>query len=139
MSEARADWAYCFALIADVNMAGYAFDQAVIEANIWRNVRAYMRDVTISEEKIALDVVKEVGHGNTFLTHPHTARNFKKELHFFDERTLAWEATLSDSMVPEAKEIAKSILKEHTVPALDPAVVRAGEELIDAYQKEAKE
>ena len=118
---------------------GVAFDQAVIEANIWRNVRAYMRDVTISEEKIALDVVKEVGHGNTFLTHPHTARNFKKELHFFDERTLAWEATLSNSMVPEAKEIARSILKEHTVPALDPAVVRAGDELIDAYRKEAKE
>ncbi|UCE81274.1 MAG: trimethylamine methyltransferase family protein [Methanobacteriota archaeon] len=117
---------------------GVAFDQAVIEASVWRNVRAYMRDVTISEETIALDVVKEVGHGNTFLTHPHTARNFKKELFFFDEKTLGWEATLSDSMVPEARAIAKSILKEHTVPALDDEIVRSGNEIIERYEKDAK-
>ena len=118
---------------------GVAFEQAVIEANIWRNVRPYMRDVTISEETIALDVVKEVGHGNTFLTHPHTARSFKKELHFFDEKVLAWEATMSDAMVPEAKAVAKAILKEHRVPGLDADVVRAGNGIIAAYEKEAKE
>ncbi len=118
---------------------GVAFDQAVIEANIWKNVRAYMRDVTISEETIALDVVKEVGHGNSFLSHIHTARNFKKELRFFDEKTLGWEATLSDGMVPEARDIARQILKEHTVPPIDEAVVHAGDEIIARYVKEAKE
>jgi trimethylamine--corrinoid protein Co-methyltransferase len=117
---------------------GVAFDQAVIEANIWKNVRAYMRAVTISEETIALDVVKEVGHGNSFLSHMHTARNFKKELHFFDEKTLEWEATISDKMVPEAREIAKRILKEHKVPAIDDSVVRSGDEIIARYVKEAK-
>lgn len=117
---------------------GVAFDQAVIEAHIWKNVRAYMRDVTISEETIALDVVKEVGHGNSFLSHVHTARNFKKELHFFDEKTLGWEATISDKMVPEARAIAKRILKEHTVPAVDDSVVRSGDAIIARYVKEAR-
>jgi trimethylamine--corrinoid protein Co-methyltransferase len=117
---------------------GVAFDQAVIEAHIWENVRAYMRDVTISEETIALDVVKEVGHGNSFLSHVHTARNFKEELHFFDEKTLGWEATISDKMVPEARDIARRILKEHTVSAVDDSVVRAGDEVIARYVKEAK-
>lgn len=114
---------------------GAAFDQAVIEAYIWEHVRAFMRNFKISPETIALDVVKQVGHGNTFLMHPHTARNFKKELFFRDDKILSWERTYSDSMIPEAREIAKKILKEHTVPAMDKSIIERGNELISDYEK----
>lgn len=116
---------------------GASFEQAVIESYIWENVRGFMRNFEISEETIALDVVRQVGHGNSFLTHVHTARNFKKELFFFDEMKKDWERTYSDAMVPQAKEIAKSLLKSHKVPAIDADVKREGDRVIAEYEKVA--
>jgi len=115
---------------------GCSYEQLVIDAYLWENVRAFMRDFTISEETIALDIVKEVGHGNSFLTHPHTARNFKKELFFYDKKKLAWEATLSYRMVPKAKEVAMRLLKEHEVEPLDRDIIRQGDELLKEYEKQ---
>jgi len=114
---------------------GVSYEQAVIESRIWENFRGFMRPFKFDESTIALDVVKQVGHGNTFLSHPHTARNFRKELFFRDEKILEWEKTYSDEMVPEAREIAKGILREHEVPKLDGAVLVAGNGLIAEYEK----
>jgi len=79
--------------------------------------------------------VKEVGHGNTFLTHPHTAKNFKKELFFRDKKKMEWEATLSTKMVPEAKEIAKKLLREHEVDPIDKDIVKQGDQILKEYEK----
>jgi trimethylamine:corrinoid methyltransferase-like protein len=107
----------------------------VIDANMWDSLRAYMRKFVFNEETSALDVVKKVGHGNTFLTSPHTLKNFKKELNFWDPKKLEWEATFSNKMVPEAKRIAKQLLKEHEVPTIGKAALRQGDELIRDYEK----
>ena len=114
---------------------GASLIQLVIDAYVWENVRPFMRRIPVDEEKIALDVIGQVGHGNTFLTHPHTLRNFRKELHFWDRSKLEWEATLSDRMVPKAKEVATRLLAEHQVQLIDPDVVEQGNELIRSYEK----
>jgi trimethylamine--corrinoid protein Co-methyltransferase len=113
---------------------GCSYEMLVLDASLWRHLRAFMRDFAVSEETIALDVVKAVGHGNTFLKHPHTARNFRKDLFFRDPNRLPWEATLSDRMIPEARETAKGLLKEHEVPSLDRDVLKQGDELIRTYE-----
>jgi trimethylamine--corrinoid protein Co-methyltransferase len=114
---------------------GCALEQAVIDAYMWENLRAYMRKFVFSKETAALDVIKAVGHGNTFLTHPHTMKNFKKELHFWDPAKLGMESTLSDKMVPEAKKIAKRLLKEHEVPPLEKNALKEGDKLIRDFEK----
>ncbi|OGS44317.1 MAG: hypothetical protein A3K76_02320 [Euryarchaeota archaeon RBG_13_57_23] len=114
---------------------GASLEQLVIDAYLWEDLRAYMRKITFSEQTVALDVIKAVGHGNTFLTHPHTLRNFKKELHFWDPAKLAWEASLSSKMVPEAKKVAKELLKSHHVPPLDKNVLQKGDEVIRTFEK----
>jgi len=38
------------------------------------------RELVVNEETLALDVIKAVGHGGGFLGHPHTLKNFRKEL-----------------------------------------------------------
>ena len=116
---------------------GAALEQLVIDAYMWDDLRAYQRTYTFDEAHAALDVIKAVGHGNSFLTHPHTLRNFKKELHFWDPQKLAWEATLSNKMVPEAKAVAKKLLKEHSVEAIDKSVVGRGDALIRDFEKSA--
>ncbi len=116
---------------------GASFDQAVIESKLWESVRTFMRSYTISRETIALDVVKQVGHGNTFISHPHTAKHFKSELIFKDPSLARWEVNKSTSMVPEAKEIARKLLAEHRPPTIDKAIVSKGDEVIAMFEKAA--
>jgi trimethylamine--corrinoid protein Co-methyltransferase len=113
---------------------GGSLEQLLIDAYLWDNYKSFMRKAEISREKMALDVVKEVGHGNTFLTHPHTAKNFKKELFFRDRSKAAFESTNSSAMIPEARRGVKRILKEHEVPELDKDIIRQGDEIIGNLQ-----
>lgn len=114
---------------------GGSYEMMVLDSAVWEDLRSFMRNMAVTEETIALDVVKAVGHGNTFLKHLHTLRNFKSEFFFRDRQTLGWEATLSNRMIPEARGIAKKILKDHTVRPLDKDVQKQGDALIKAYER----
>jgi len=116
---------------------GAALEQVVIDAYAWENYKLFMNKFTISEETAAVKVMKEVGQGGTFLTNPHTLKNFRKELHFRNMKNINWEATMSNKMVPEAREIAKRLLKEHKVETIDKDIVKKGDELIKNYTKMA--
>lgn len=110
--------------------------QLVCDVNFWEDFRAFMRDFSISEEKAALDLVKEIGHNNTFLTHPHTAKNFKKEIFFRDrKKTELYGATASDRMVPDAKKTVETILKSHQVESIDKDLIRRGDEIVKEFEK----
>jgi len=115
---------------------GASLEQMVIDNYMWKNWKGFLRRFEITEEKAALDVMKAVGHGNTFLTNSHTVRNFKKELFFRSTAHRNWESTLSNAMVPEAREIAKKMLKEHqqSMP-VDKTILKEGEKLLNEYAK----
>jgi trimethylamine--corrinoid protein Co-methyltransferase len=115
---------------------GGSYEMLVLDAAVWEDIRSLMRDVRVNEETVALEVVRQVGHGNTFLSHPHTLRNFKQELFFRDRTKLGWQVTLSNRMIPETRGIAKKLLKDHDVRSLDKDVLRQGDALIKAYEKE---
>ena len=89
----------------------------------------------ITDETIALDVLRQVGHGNTFLSNIHTARNFKREIIQRDPSKGWVEATMSRAMVPEARKIAKRLLREHEVEQLDKSTVKEGYKIISDYEK----
>jgi trimethylamine--corrinoid protein Co-methyltransferase len=117
------------------NAKGTALEQEVIDSYVWENVRRQMTAFEISKETVALDVIREVGHGNTFLAHMHTARNFRKEIISRDPDKGRFEATQSRAMVSEARQIAKKLLKEHTVPRLDESIIKAGNGIIKEHEK----
>ena len=112
-----------------------SYAQLVIDAYLWDCYRSFLINYDITEEKVALDVVREVGHGNDFLQHDHTLANFKKELTLWDKKKLAMQTTQSDHMVPEAKAIAKDLIEHHVVPALDPEILAQGNSILDVYDK----
>ncbi len=114
---------------------GGSYEMMILDAALWEDLRAFMRQMTVDEATIALDVVKEVGHGNTFLKSLHTLKNFKSEFFFRNRQTLGWETTSSSRMIPEARGIAKKMLKDHTVRGLDKDVQRDGDALIKAYER----
>jgi trimethylamine--corrinoid protein Co-methyltransferase len=43
-------------------------------------IRRMARELVVDEASLALEAMKEVGPGGTFLSHPHTYDNFRKEL-----------------------------------------------------------
>ena len=114
---------------------GAALEQVVIDSYMWEDIRTYIKKFDVTEESIALNVTKEVGHGNTFLRHIHTARNFRKEVSFRDQKRKLWQATLPTKMASEAKEVARKVLAEHQVTKLDPGILRKGEVILAAYEK----
>ena len=118
------------------NAKGMALEQEVIDSYVWENTRMQMTPFEISKTTAALDVIRQVGHGNTFLNNIHTARNFRKEAIQRNADKGRFEATMSKDMVDEAREIAATLLKEHEVTPLDDSIVRQGSELIKSYEKE---
>ncbi len=114
---------------------GAALEQVVIDSYLWMDTRKYMTRFEINDAAAATEIVEAVGHGNTFLRHMHTLRNFKKELIFRDQQWKHWQATLSTSMVPEAKAIAKKVLAEHRVPDVDPEVARKGDSIVASHMR----
>ena len=117
------------------NALANSYEQLVIDAYLWDCYQAFLNNYEITEEKVALDVVKEVGHGKEFLQHEHTLANFRKELTIWDKKKLAMQTTQSDNMVPEAKAIAKDLIKKHVVPALDSEILEQGNAILDDYDK----
>jgi len=117
------------------NAKGMSLEQTVIDTYVWENVRRHMTVFEISKETAALDVIKQVGHGNTFLSNIHTAKNFRKEIILRDPMKGRFEATMSRSMVAEARDIAKRLLKEHSVEELDKATVKEGYRIISEFEK----
>lgn len=115
---------------------GVALEQEVIDAYVWENVKLQMTPFEISKETAALDVMRQVGHGNTFLTNMHTVRNFRREVVMRDPDKGRFEATMSKAMVAEAREIAQGLLKDHRVPQLDKSIMQQGNEIIRNHEKE---
>jgi trimethylamine--corrinoid protein Co-methyltransferase len=114
---------------------GCSLEQVVIDAYQWEEFRAFMRDFEVTKETVALEVVKEVGQGNTFLNHPHTARNFRGQMFFRSKKTELYGATMSDRMVADARETVRKILREHTAEPLDREVIAEGNGIVGSYEK----
>jgi trimethylamine--corrinoid protein Co-methyltransferase len=93
---------------------------------------------SIDQNTLALDVIKEVGHGGSFLSSRHTLQNFKKEPwapQLTERRAWAqWEKDGKKDIEQRAREKAREILAGHQ-PARLPAEVEAE---IDRVVREAR-
>jgi trimethylamine--corrinoid protein Co-methyltransferase len=116
---------------------GCSLEQVVIDSVQWEEYRAFMRDFDITKETIALDVVEQVGPGNSFLSNPHTVRNFKGQIHMRKKNTGLYGSTMSNGMVADAKETVRRLLKEHEAAPLDKDVLARGETIVSDYERSA--
>jgi len=117
---------------------GCSLEQVVIDSVMWDEYRAFMRDFPVTEETAALDVIERVGQGNTFLNDLHTTRNFRSQMFMRDKKMELYGATMSDKMVPDAREVVKKILAEHSAEPLDKGILEEGNGILGAYVKSRK-
>ena len=93
-----------------------------------------MHEVEISEEKIGLDAVKEVGHGHNFLSHPHTLRYLRGELTFWEREKLDLLEMDEKEMTAESNRIVKSLLDKHQVEPFANDLIEKGDVIIKKYE-----
>jgi trimethylamine--corrinoid protein Co-methyltransferase len=96
--------------------------------------KSYLHEVEISEEKIGLDALKEVGHGHDFLTHPHTIKYLRSELTFWDGEKLDLLNMDKEEVPAEANKIVKSILDKHQVEPIANDLIEKGDAIIKKYE-----
>ena len=74
-------------------------------------IRRMAGELAVNEESLALEVIKDVGPGGTFLTHTHTFENFRRELwmpKLLERRN--WESWEEDGSLDIAKVAEKKVL-----------------------------
>jgi trimethylamine--corrinoid protein Co-methyltransferase len=113
---------------------GISFEQLIVDSYMWDCSKNYLHEIEVSEEKIGLDAVKEVGHGHDFLTHPHTIKYLRGELTFWERKKLDLLEMDDKEMPAEANRIVKSILDEHQVEPLADDLIEKGDAIIAKYE-----
>ena len=87
---------------------------AVIDDEMIRYTRRYLRGMEVNEGSLALDVIREVGISGSFLDHEHTLMNFRTELFapkiLFREPRERWNASGSKTLTQRAEEKATELI-----------------------------
>lgn len=73
-----------------------------------------LQGIKVTKETLAVDVIRQVGHGGQYLTHEHTLDHFRSELFFpklFRRQSITdWKERGSKSMLDVAHERVRAIL-----------------------------
>ncbi|MBN1421931.1 MAG: trimethylamine methyltransferase family protein [Planctomycetes bacterium] len=124
-------------LMEQMLTAGYA--QCVIDDEILGAAFAMARGIEVSDETLAVDVIREVGPGGQFLDHPHTLEHFKREGWFprfaVRQRHEVWKARDGRDMLARATDEARRILRDHHPAYIDEGAKVEIETLAVAQQK----
>jgi len=98
--------------------------QMVIDNEIIDFVLRYRRGLSVDDESIGLQTIKEVGISGSYLEHPHTLGHFRDEIYHPEILNRSARTARSRPLVEAARERAEQLLKEEPESRL-PAEVSA--------------
>jgi len=119
---------------------GAALEQIVIDCDLWETLRELGRRFGFEEGQFALDVIRSVGPGGTFLRAAHTLRNMKQALVLpTAEKTRLFAMYRLDgdrkAMVRSADERVRKILADHVPEPVDPETLAAVGRIVDRHRE----
>lgn len=97
---------------------GASLEQIVIDSDVWESVRPMRREISLDRAGFAAEVVDAVGPGGSFLKHPHTMKNMRRDLFVpTPERSKVYAMYRLDrdqrAVVTRAREKVREILGTH--------------------------
>jgi len=100
----------------------FDFAKAVIDDETALMMKRMKRGVTFSEDEMAVDLIKEIGPGGSFIVNPHTIKRMKTEAILTkiadrDARTI-WEKKGAMDIQTRAMNRAKEVMTQNTDPLL---------------------
>jgi trimethylamine--corrinoid protein Co-methyltransferase len=118
----------------------FSFVQLVIDDEIVGYIKHALKGFEVTDETLALDVIKDVGIGGNFLQHEHTALNFRNDFYLSDllERMpwSSWERQEIKGLEEKAREKVKKILKSDRKPAIGETEAREIDSIVRRAMKE---
>jgi len=119
---------------------GVSLDQLVIDNEMMSYMTRVRKGFEINEETLALDLIKEIGIGGSFLGARHTLRHLRQE-HWFPkifnrDRWETWRMKGGKDTLDRAHVQLEKILKDHYPP--EPMLDKDQIERLDCIYREAK-
>lgn len=111
----------------------FSFVQLAICNEIVSWIKALLKPLEVSEETLALDVIKAVGPSGKYLAVPHTRRHLRDHWYpqLFERGTFEqWEQKGAQSLAERAAQRVEQILTEHVVEPLPLEVQARLEEIL---------
>lgn len=129
---------------AGVLEQGLTIDYAkiIMDAEMIRMIQIAIKGIELTDEKLAMDVIHEVGPGGAYITHEHSLRSMRSQSQtkLFDRRSRSdWmESTAGKSIVDKAYETAIDILENHQLPPLPSGAAKEMRKIVNEFEKELK-
>lgn len=118
----------------------FSYSQLLIDNDIANMVKKVVQGIEVSDESMAVDVIKQVGAGGDFLMQEHTMRYMKSAQSrpkLFDRRMRdAWLERGGTDVAQRAQEEAIAILKNHKPEPLPPGVAEKLRAIVEAGEEE---
>ena len=116
------------------------FGQLVVDNEIAKMVRKVVGGIRVTDETLAVDVIRKVGAGGHFLMEEHTFKHMKtvqSQSQLFDRTPREnWSGSGSKDLVTRAREQVKYILEHHKPEPLPAHVTKQLREIIETAEKE---
>ncbi len=112
----------------------FSFAQLAICDQIVDWIKAFMGEVEVSDETLALDEIEAIGPGGNYLATKHTKKHFRETWYpgLFERGTYPeWEKKGSKSLVERASEQVENILTNHIPEALPDNVQRQLQDILE--------
>jgi trimethylamine--corrinoid protein Co-methyltransferase len=116
-----------------------SYEMLLMDAEIWSILHAMFQGIVVNDTTLAIDAIRAVGHGGTFLSNRHTRQNMRQRWQptLIDRRPYnVWEEK-RDGAADWAREKARQILREHQPEVLDPNLSEELNRIISALEAQA--
>ncbi len=101
----------------------------VLDLEVYRYSKAYLREFSLDAETAALDVIAEMGPRGNFLSHDHTFRHFRREIFMEKAENSFLFAAGGQNYRALAQDRLAEILANHKAKPLSADVVAAMDEI----------
>lgn len=122
------------------NAVTFSPQQLVIDNEFAGAIRQFLGGFEVSEETLALDVIREVGIEGNYLAHPHTADYFKEEFFLSDLfECLPWDGyqrLTAKGMEAKALHKARDLWTRGPEPILESDQIREVDAIVRARRRE---
>jgi len=101
-----------------------------------------VRGITVNDEEMALEVIKQVGPGGEFISHDHTFKNFRKlsAPKLIDRHNReSWKANGGTDIVQKSYEKAREILETFKPEPLPENIQKQLREIVKEAEAETEE
>jgi len=112
-------------------------EMLVIDDELIGSIRRFCRGIPVSDETLALDLIREVGLHADYLSTEHTLLHFQEEIRhsrlMVRTKRDAWEKRGSRALDERAAERVREILAQPTAPHVTPEQDRELGRIVDAH------